>query len=165
VPLAYWSTFEIFYISAAVGSFIAHVYFARLGGTPFTEWIWTFRALLNAFTMVVLAFVTLMMICISSLAPSKFIDVLMAGKDPSYLSTAQQDVQDTRLAGVLGLLYTATPFVLASMHSNESLCNMLSWFPRYYLFQPTMYVHTCTQERRVPHTNDAPPQRPFPPTP
>jgi cellulose synthase/poly-beta-1,6-N-acetylglucosamine synthase-like glycosyltransferase len=134
---SYWSAFEITYIAATVGSFLLHVYFARLGATPFTDWIWTFRAFLNAFTMIVLAFVTVSMILISTLAPDAFVNVLMNNPDVD-ISAARQDVFDTRLAGILGLLYTATPFFLASMHSHESLVNMISWFPRYYAFQPTI---------------------------
>jgi hypothetical protein len=51
---------------------------------------------------------------------------------------ARAEVQDARMAGCLGIVYTTTPFFLSMMHSSESFTMMVRTYPTFFFFGPTI---------------------------
>ena len=110
------------FLLAAVTTLVAHVYLARAGASNFTPWIWSLRVALNAVTMGVTLVTTVAVLAIAALAPAALQAQLQGGGRSA--SEALSDVQDARVAGCLGIVYTTVPFFLALLHSSESFAMM-----------------------------------------
>jgi hypothetical protein len=123
------------YAAIAMASLASHVYFARFGASNFTPWIWNIRVVLNSVTMGVTLLATLVVLSFAAFKPIELQNALSTGVDGV---NAANDVDDSRVAGCLGILYTTTPFFLSMMHSNESFKMMLSTYRYYYFFGPTI---------------------------
>ena len=108
------------YLLVAVASLLAHVYCARAGSGNFTAWVWSVRVALNAVTMGVTLVTTVAVLALSIFAPTAFEAQLQA----DGMSDPAGGVQDARIAGCLGIVYTTTPFFLSMMHSSESFLMM-----------------------------------------
>jgi cellulose synthase/poly-beta-1,6-N-acetylglucosamine synthase-like glycosyltransferase len=149
VPYSSLSSIIIYgYILVASVTFVTHVVYARAGPSNFTEAIWNTRIVFNALTMATIAFVTVTVGAIACVRPAILIGAISADGRIDQ-STATSSVNLVRVAGMMGFLYTATPFFLASMHSRESFINMVTWFPRFFLFQPTIladfFAYSCAR--------------------
>ena len=112
------------YLLTAVTSLLLHVYFARNGKGNFTGWVWKIRVVLNALTMGVTLITTLGVLILATVAPDAFA-AQMTVDGASSSERAMEEVFDARLAGVLGIVYTTTPFFLSRMHSSESFVMMV----------------------------------------
>ena len=115
------------YLGLLLATFVAHVLAARWGKASFTTWIWSVRVALNAFTMLLNVVATASLSLLSYLYPDVVVEAI--GED---------NYQDLQIAGAMSLLYVATPFFLALLHSPGSFLFLVRHYIPYLFFLPTI---------------------------
>ena len=111
----------------AIGTFLLHVAAARARKNPFTVWIWAARISLNASLMLTLALVGATLPALSFWVPDRMEEALTF-----------ELMRNMQLSTALGAFYMATPFLLAAMHSPQSIATMASAFLAFFVFMPTI---------------------------
>jgi cellulose synthase/poly-beta-1,6-N-acetylglucosamine synthase-like glycosyltransferase len=122
-------TVQLLYLVISVISYLAHVGLARCGKRNFEPIVWYIRASLGAMIMFVNAFVLVALLCISYF-PGQ------ADKIEGLIS--KENFRDMYVATSFGMLFATTPFYLSYLHSRASFVTMLSTFPFYFFFMPTI---------------------------
>jgi len=127
IPAPVVTTIMVLYWLAYFGTFLALTFSSRWGSVAVYERLWNTRVGLNAGIMLLNAFVMVALVVTSHVAP----DALAA-------SIPLADQSDLSIAFAAAVLYTTSPFLLTLMHSWSSFKMMVSSFPAYFLFLPTI---------------------------